>query len=220
MTETPETHTEKDTDALPSVIPVFPLPKAILFPESNLPLNIFEPRYLKMVRDTYAGHKIIGMIQPTEPEAKGNKPALYKTGCAGKISHLAETEDGRILIRLTGISRFDVDEELSVTTPYRQVQANWKPYSTDRMPLPVSGCFDRNMLMDVLKAYLNHKGLAADYDGINAAPDGVLINTLSMIIPLNPAEKQALLEASDTTARADTLKALLEMSYQDSSSLN
>lgn len=215
------TENTADPNTLPPVIPVFPLAKAILFPESNLPLNIFEPRYLKMVRETYAGHKTIGMIQPREPERDSKKPpALYDIGCAGKITHLAETEDGRLLIRLTGISRFQIGEELSVTTPYRQVQANWAPFGADQEPLPTSGCFEREPLMEVLKSYLDTKGLAADYDGINTAPDGVLINTLCMIIPFAPQEKQALLEAVDTSERAATLKSLLEMSAASATGVN
>ncbi|MFC3052061.1 LON peptidase substrate-binding domain-containing protein [Kordiimonas pumila] len=208
MTDSPEI-----TEPLPSVIPVFPLPKAILFPSSNLPLNIFEQRYLKMVEDAWASHKIIGMIQPQKIEEDGT-PAqkLYSIGCAGKISHLVKTEDGRYLIRLTGIIRFRIEDELSVTTPYRQVKADWEPFSTDMEPLPEHGCFDRKPLMSVLKGYLDSRGLAADYDGINTAPDGVLINTLSMIIPFSMQEKQALLEAEDTPKRAETLKNLLIMS--------
>jgi len=201
-----------DTEApLPSVIPVFPLPKVILFPESNLPLNIFEPRYLKMIEDAQASHKLIGMIQPETAEEGAKAPPLHTIGCAGRISDLAKTEDGRYLIRLTGISRFRIEEELAVTTQYRQVKADWSPFKKDQMPLPLNGCFEREDLMAVLQAYLDSKGLAADYDGINAAPDGVLINTLSMIIPLAPQEKQALLEASDTAERAETLKNLLIM---------
>lgn len=128
---------------LPSVIPVFPLPKVILFPESNLPLNIFEPRYLKMVDDARANHGIIGMIQPksTEGGLEGN-PAIQAVGGAGRITHYVETEDGRYLIRLTGISRFRVEEELTVTTPYRQTKVNWGEFGSDVKPQTGGNGFD------------------------------------------------------------------------------
>ncbi|MEX0297506.1 MAG: LON peptidase substrate-binding domain-containing protein [Kordiimonas sp.] len=202
---------ENTTADLPPVIPVFPLPKVILFPESNLPLNIFEPRYLKMVEDAQANHGIIGMVQPKTTDDLAGSPEVYQVGGAGRITHSTKTEDGRYLIRLTGISRFHIESELSGTTPYRQVMANWEPFQDDTMPPPPPGTFDREGLMTELKAYLDKRGLEADYDGINAAPDTVLINTLSMIIPLTIAEKQALLEANTTTERAETLKSLLMM---------
>ncbi len=196
---------------LPPVIPVFPLPKVILFPESNLPLNIFEPRYLKMVDDARASHGIIGMVQPRTTEDLAGSPELYNVGGAGRITHFVKTEDGRYLIRLTGLCRFKIDNELPVTTPYRQVMANWAPFDCDMMPPMPPGGFDRTSLMAELKTYLEKRGLEADYEGINAAPDTVLINTLSMIIPLTIAEKQALLQAETTNDRAETLKSLLMM---------
>lgn len=201
---------------LPTVIPVFPLPKVILFPESNLPLNIFEPRYLKMVDDARAGSGIIGMVQPKTTEDLAGNPEIYKTGGAGRITHFVETEDGRYLIRLTGLSRFRVADELSVTTPYRQAVVDWGPFSDDMKTNQQTDGFDRDGLMNELKAYLEKRGLEADYDGINAAPDTVLINTLSMIIPLTLGEKQALLEAQTANLRAETLKNLLMMVSADS----
>lgn len=196
---------------LPPVIPVFPLPKVILFPESNLPLNIFEPRYLKMVEDAKAGHGIIGMIQPLTAEGLEGSPPLHSIGGAGRITHFVKTEDGRYLIRLTGVSRFLVEEELSGTTPYRQTKVSWDAFSGDTLGSDPSGSFNRTELMNELKTYLDRRGLEADYEGINAAPDAVLINTLSMIIPLSIAEKQALLEGKTVAERAKTLKSLLMM---------
>ncbi|MBV1900989.1 MAG: LON peptidase substrate-binding domain-containing protein, partial [Kordiimonadaceae bacterium] len=166
--------------------------------------------YLKMIDDARAAHGIIGMIQP-KTDMEENAPPLYATGGAGRITNFVETEDGRYLIRLTGISRFQVCEELAVTTPYRQVKANWAPFSADTLPLSEASDFDRAALMVALQSYLEARGLAADYDGIKAAPDTVLINTLSMIIPLTTGEKQALLEAETTACRAETLKTLLTM---------
>lgn len=196
---------------LPPVIPVFPLPKVILFPESNLPLNIFEPRYLKMVDDARASHGIIGMVQPKTTEDLAGSPDLYSVGGAGRITHFVKTEDGRYLIRLTGLSRFKIGNELPATTPYRQVMADWAPFNYDIAPSMPPSDFDRTSLMAELKKYLEKRGLEADYEGINTAPDTVLINTLSMIIPLTIAEKQALLQAETTNDRADTLKSLLMM---------
>ena len=198
-------------EGLPSVIPVFPLEAVILLPGSNLPLNIFEPRYLKMVKDARESHGIIGMIQPVEVINTAAKPMLYSIGGAGRITHYAETKDGRNIIRLTGLCRFAVAAELDVMTPYRQVQPNWTAYKNDLAPQDMAGSLERENLMAALKAYLKLKGLDADYDGINTAPDSVLINTLSMIIPFGIAEKQALLEASNTLERAETLRSLLVM---------
>jgi len=198
-------------DDLPSTIPVFPLGSVILLPRSNLPLNIFEPRYLQMVKDSRANHSLIGMIQPLDAADKSSVPATYGIGCVGKITDFDETKDGRNIIRLTGLCRFEVQTELNVMTPYRQIQANWQTFSADLRPPKTKAPLDRDELMTALKAYLKMKGLAADYEGINTAPDDVLINTLSMIIPFGIPEKQALLEAADTTERAETLKRLLIM---------
>jgi len=199
------------TNDLPSAIPVFPLPSVILLPGSNLPLNIFEPRYLQMVKAARAGSGIIGMVQPQDPEDVGTKPALFDIGGAGRITHYAKTEDGRNIIRLTGLCRFKVEGELQVMTPYRQVQANWQAYKADITEENTGEPIEREALTNALKAYLDRKGLEADYDGINTAPDNVLINTLSMIIPFGVPEKQALLEALDVPTRAETLKSLLIM---------
>lgn len=196
---------------LPSVIPVFPLPKVILFPESNLPLNIFEPRYLKMIDDARESHGIIGMIQPQTTDGLEGAPDLHAVGGAGRITHFVKTDDGRYLIRLTGVSRFCILEELAGTTPYRQAKVDWDTYGIDTMLSEPACEFDRSSLMAELKSYLEKRGLEADYEGINAAPDSVLINTLSMIIPLSIAEKQALLETKSVADRAETLKSLLMM---------
>lgn len=198
-------------DELPSVIPVFPLPKVILFPGSNLPLNIFEPRYLRMVEDARNSHGIIGMIQPIKPEKMQGTPPLHTVGGAGCITDFVKTEDGRYLIRLTGISRFHIENTLSGTTPYQQAQVDWSAFKEDLSPHTAFGSFDREALMAQLKLYLEKKGLEADYDGINTAPDDVLVNTLSMIIPMAIEEKQALLETRSTAERAETLQNLLMM---------
>ena len=206
MTDTPT-----NIKDLPPTIPIFPLGSVILLPGSNLPLNIFEPRYLKMVKDSRANHDLIGMIQPLDGAAEGAAPPIYGIGCVGKITHFDETKDGRNIIRLTGLCRFEVSAELNVMTPYRQIQPDWKPFRTDFRPDKTAAPLNRDDLMTALQAYLKMKGLAADFEGINTAPDNVLINTLSMIIPFGIPEKQALLEAADIASRAETLKRLLIM---------
>jgi len=195
----------------PSTIPVFPLPGVIMLPGSNLPLNVFEPRYLQMVKDVRANHGLIGMIQPRDGEDTSAVPPVYGVGGIGHITDYAETQDGRNIIRLTGLCRFAVKEELQVMTPYRQVQPDWVPFAADLAEGDASPPINRPELMAALQAYLEQKGLDADYDGINTAPDKVLINTLSMIIPFGVPEKQALLEAMGTTERAEVLKSLLVM---------
>lgn len=206
--------TEKSgmVDFLPSVIPVFPLSGVILLPGTSLPLHIFEPRYLKMIRDAIAGNRLIGMVQPRIDTEVSGPPPLYRIGGVGSIGEdVKETEDGRFLIRLKGLSRFEVAEELSVTTPYRQVRASWTPFQEDPWGGEQRGAEDRDALMAALKAYLAIKGLDADFGAIGEAPDSVLVNTLSMIVPFSPAEKQALLEAQDVPQRCDLLKNLLTM---------
>lgn len=210
------TRESKTFEALPSVIPVFPLPGAILLPGSSLPLNIFEPRYLRMVRDAVEGHNLIGMIQP-----KGNPqetvPDLYGIGGVGSIADIQETGDGRILIRLKGLSRFEVAEELGVTTPYRQVRANWEPFKADPWGgTNGTGSVERDPLLGALKGYLESKGLDADFEAIASAPDDILVNTLSMIVPLAVQEKQGLLEAASVPERCLLLQNLLEMAAADS----
>ncbi|WP_439817749.1 LON peptidase substrate-binding domain-containing protein [Zavarzinia sp. CC-PAN008] len=204
-----------DLSDLPATIPIFPLPGALLLPRMRLPLNIFEPRYLAMVRDALAGPRLIGMIQPTDPGSvatapEHNRPALYGAGCVGRITAFTETDDGRFLITLTGQCRFHVDQELSVTTPYRQVQADFARYRQDLAAASDDG-IDRARLMPVLKDYLARNGLAADWSAIEQAPGETLVNTLSMICPFNPSEKQALLEAEDLGDRSRVLIALIEM---------
>jgi len=201
---------EKQTD-LPGVIPVFPLAGTILLPGSNLPLNIFEPRYLRMVEDARNSHGLIGMVQPQDPDNTSKTPDLFTVGGVGRITHFVETEDGRNLIRLTGLCRFAIADELPATTPYRQVQASWQPFEGDLAQVTIKKEFNREPLMAALKQYLEKKGLDADYDGINVAPDDVLVNTLSMIMPFGAAEKQALLEADGLLDRAKTLESLLTM---------
>ena len=194
---------------LPKVIPVFPLDGALLLPGGRLPLNIFEPRYLNMVDDVMAGDRIIGMIQTRGGDKE--RPALAPVGCAGRITSYAESSDGRYLITLTGVCRFRPGKELPVQTPYRQVTAEFEPYESDLTAAPADGLLDRTMFFDVLKHYLDRRGLEIDWDSARSAPPDALINSLAIGLPFDPAEKQALLEAYSIADRRDALIALLEI---------
>ncbi|MEA2950626.1 MAG: uncharacterized protein QOJ96_146 [Alphaproteobacteria bacterium] len=198
---------------LPEVIPVFPLPGALLLPRGQLPLNIFEPRYLAMIDDSLRdGHRLIGMIQPdaTHP-GSADKPNLYKVGCVGRITQIAETGDGRYVLQLTGMARFRIEEELTVSTDYRQCRVTYQPYRDDFTARKGEEAVDRARLLEALSAFLKVNDLKADWEGIEKAPNEALVNALSMMSPYGPAEKQALLEAPDLKTRAEILVALTEM---------
>ena len=193
---------------LPQVIPVFPLDGVLLLPRGQLPLNIFEPRYLNMVDDAMAGDRIIGMVQPSGGPRR--LPALAPVGCAGRITSFAETSDGRYLITLTGCARFRLSSELPVQTPYRQIRADFGPFEADLAAPPADDAgLDRDLLLDALRAYLETRGLDIDWDTAETAPPEALVNSLSMALPFDPPEKQALLEARLLTDRAAVLTALM-----------
>ncbi len=194
---------------LPQVIPVFPLPCSILLARGQLPLNIFEPRYLNMVDDAMAGDRMIGLIQPVGPA--GLRPPLTRVGCAGRITSFAETSDGRYLITLTGVCRFAVATEMQVRTPYRQARVDFLPYEADlRAPDPAED-FDREPFLSALAPYLAGRGMDIDWDTARAAPQEALVNSLAMALPFDPPEKQALLEALTLTEREAALTALLRI---------
>jgi hypothetical protein len=198
---------------LPEVIAVFPLPGALLLPRGQMPLNIFEPRYLAMVDDALAArHRLIGMIQP-DPAHPGpaEKPNLFRIGCAGRISQFAETGDGRYLIQLTGIARFRVEEEIAVTTPYRQCRISARPFADDFVARKGEDKVDRNAVLRALSDFLKANDLKADWEGIENAPNEALVNALAMMSPYGPAEKQAMLEAPDLKTRAEILVAITEI---------
>lgn len=202
---------------LPPVIPVFPLEGALLLPRAQLPLNIFEPRYLAMIGDAMKGGRIIGMIQPNERESgTSSAPALFATGCAGRITQFAESGDGRFLVTLTGIARFRIVEELSVTTAYRQCRVDFSDFAADLVPNLGEDSVDRSGLLKALADYLKANKLEADWKDIDAAPTEALVNGLSMMSPYGAREKQALLEAPDLKLRADTLIAITEMAIAKS----
>jgi Lon protease-like protein len=205
---TPARQASTDALALPPVVAVFPLTGAVLLPRAVLPLNIFEPRYLAMVRDALAGAQVIGMIQPRRA-SDARRPELFDVGCAGRITESRETGDGRMLIELTGLVRFRVDRELDVTTPYRQIVADYDAFQNDlAQPRAVSPAA-RAALEETLRTYLDANGLSADWDAVTGADDDSLVTTLSAVCPFDPVEKQALLEAPDLPGRAATLTALM-----------
>lgn len=195
---------------LPPVIPIFPLAGVLLLPGCRLPLNIFEPRYVSMTRDALDGHGLIGMVQPTDPNARAHAPPVYANGCAGRIVEHRDTPDGRILLMLAGLARFRIVEELAATTLYRQVHTDWQGFPAD-FEEPPEGAVDRPALLSALRRYLDRSGIPADWSAIEAAPDSALVDCLAMICPFQPSEKQALLEAPDLAARARLMASLMEM---------
>ncbi len=201
---------------LPQKLPVFPLPGALLLPRADLPLNIFEPRYLEMISDALSGERMIGIIQPKDDSDTAERPDLMKVGCAGRITSYAETPDGRMLVTLTGVSRFSIKSELTVDTAYRQVVANFKPFAIDLVMDLGAADVNRPALLTAFKDYLTANNMSADWSEINAASTEVLVNTLSLLAPYPASEKQALLEAPDLKTRADVLVALTEMALSKS----
>ena len=196
---------------LPSTIPIFPLPGVLLLPRGTLPLNIFEPRYLAMTEDALATpDRLIGMIQPTEPEREDKPPAVYSVGCAGRIASFSETDDGRYLITLSGVCRFTVFEEIATMRGYRRVVPDFARWQGDLAEAP-RVTIERDRLLAALKAYFARNGMSADWSAINDSPDDRLVTTLSMFCPFEPQEKQALLECETLAERSATLIALLEM---------
>ncbi|MDD3288620.1 MAG: LON peptidase substrate-binding domain-containing protein [Alphaproteobacteria bacterium] len=195
---------------LPDVLPVFPFAGVILLPRARLPLNILEPRYVAMIESALGQGRIIGLIQPTVSEEQNPVPSLYQVGCAGKITSFSETDDGRFLISLQGICRFRVKEEISQQREHRRVVPDWSEFEADMGP-PEDGEFDRGRLLAVLRQYFKTYGIAADWNAVHSTSDEALIASLTMICPLEPNEKQALLEADNLKTRAETLITLLEM---------
>lgn len=204
---------------IPSIVPVFPLSSALLLPRGQMPLNIFEPRYLAMVDYALGHERLIGMVQP-KFERDGSPmmgldpdtPPLCKVGCLGRISGFQETDDGRFLLTLTGICRFDIDEEETAITPFRMCRISTDRYAQDFEQGAGEKLVDRDMLLTTFKAYLEANELEADWAGVEKAGNEALVNALCMMSPYGPPEKQALLEAEDLGVRAETLIAITELS--------
>lgn len=208
---------------LPQTLPIFPLTGVLLLPRGKLPLNVFEPRYLAMVEDALASRdRLIGMVQPREPGTEGMTrggvvppaPLLYQTGCAGRITSFSETEDGRFLITLGGICRFNLGEELATPRGYRRVVPDFTRWQDDLAAEATGatvGAFDRDRLVRSLRAYFTARSITVDWNAITETPDERLVTTLAMLCPFAPQEKQALLEYPTTAERARGMTALIEM---------
>ncbi|WP_291297682.1 LON peptidase substrate-binding domain-containing protein [Elioraea sp.] len=196
---------------LPAEIAVFPLTGALLLPFGRLPLNIFEPRYLAMIEDSLAHGRMFGMIQPNAADQAGaSGPALYRVGCLGRVSSFSETDDGRLLVTLTGVIRFTVAQDLPMRHGYRRVRADYAAFLGD-LDATIRPILDRERLEDSLKAYFRANRIDANWDAVRETPDAMLITTLAMVCPFEPREKQALLEAPSIQDRADMLLALVEI---------
>lgn len=195
---------------LPDTIAIFPLPGALLLPRSRLPLHLFEPRYLQMFEDALkTSTRLIGMVQPNEVPGRAGH-GLQSIGCAGRITQFSETEDGRYLITLGGISRFRVVREVDGFTPYRRCDVKWDGFDRDLGPDEKDTAFDRPKFVQLLERYFDAQQLSADWDTLKEADDELLINSLSMMLEFDPEDKQALLEAPSLSTRRETLVTLIE----------
>ncbi|MFW2588879.1 LON peptidase substrate-binding domain-containing protein [Sagittula sp. SSi028] len=198
---------------LPQTLPVFPLPGALLLPRARLPLHIFEPRYLQMLDDCLKTEsRLIGMIQPQPARNAGDAdiPPVHRIGCAGRITQFSETEDGRYMITLTGISRFRTTGEIDGFHPYRKFRVDWTGFERDQGSAERDSDFDRDSLMRLLDRYFTARDLSADWETMREADDELLINSLAMLMDFSPEDKQALLEAPSLSTRRETLVTLIE----------
>ena len=202
---------------LPPEFAVFPLAGALLLPHGRLPLNIFEPRYLAMTEDALAQRRLFAMIQPDQTRVPGpHGPGLHRIGCLGRITSFSETDDGRFLITLTGLTRFAVAEELDMRRGYRRVRADFAGFATDLQATPAVQGFDRAGLLDALAAYFRRRAIDANWDMLREMSDSTLLTTVCMVCPFDPVEQQALIESASAADRAGTLLALLRIdSHQD-----
>lgn len=205
MTQMPE---------LPDVLSLFPLPGALLLPRARLPLQLFEPRYLQMLEDVLkTPHRLIGMIQPRETPP-GAEARLYRIGCAGRVTGFTETEDGRYMITMTGLSRFQLRQEISGFSPYRRAEVDWEKFRLDRGTSESDSGFRRDAFLKLLGRYFKAQKLSTDWSSLKDAGDEMLINALSMLCPFEPEDKQALLESPTLTTRRETLVTLLEFALR------
>ncbi|MCG6885523.1 MAG: LON peptidase substrate-binding domain-containing protein [Silicimonas sp.] len=199
---------------LPDTIPVFPLPGALLLPRSRLPLHIFEPRYLAMIEDCMkTPMRLIGMVQPHEAKMTGES-RLHAIGCAGRLTAFSETEDGRYMITLSGISRFRVQSEVDGFTPYRRCKVSWSGFERDLGPTEHDPGLNRDTFFPDLRAFFEAEELRTDWESLEEAEDELLINSLSMLCPFEPEDKQALLEAPSLETRRETLVTLIQFALR------
>jgi uncharacterized protein len=196
---------------MPSVIPVFPLPGALLLPRGEMPLNIFEPRYLAMIDHALSHDRLIGMIQPEATQGETGPVALSQVGCVGRITQLSESGDGRYLVTLTGIARFRTVEEVHSDLAFRRMRVDWEPFALDYLPRHGEDAVDRDAVIGTLRRFSKANNLDVDWDSVKEAPNEALVNALCMMSPFGVREKQALLEASDLKTRGEILVALTEI---------
>jgi len=201
---------EPHFEDLPALLPIFPLTGVLLLPRGRLPLNVFEPRYLAMTQYALAHGRLLGMVQPQEGLGDTGDPPVYRTGCAGRIVEFAETPDGRFLITLKGVARFNIETEPARQALFRQVVPDWQPWRDDLEEDEKN--VDRERMVAALTPFFERHGITADSDVLTSAPIEHLVNSLAMACPFSPREKQALLEARRTGERAKILTALVEMS--------
>jgi len=200
---------------LPQTIPVFPLPGALLLPRARLPLHIFEPRYLQMLDDTMkTPHRLIGMIQPREVPGGTSPPRLHAIGCAGRLTAFSETEDGRYMITLSGISRYRILRQVEGFSPYIRCDVSWDGFERDMGGVEKDASFARASFLALLGRYFAQQNLSTDWDSIKEAEDELLVNSLAMLLPFDPEDKQALLEAPSLTTRRETLVTLIEFALR------
>ncbi|MEO0388510.1 MAG: LON peptidase substrate-binding domain-containing protein [Pseudomonadota bacterium] len=200
---------------MPSAIPVFPLPGALLLPRARLPLNIFEPRYLAMLDDTLkTSDRLIGMVQPIQVPDGATSGRLHQIGCAGRVTTFQETEDGRYMISLSGISRFRIKDTVEGFAPYLKADITWTSFERDLGRRETDHGFDRPAFLDVLHRFFETAQLQSDWDSLKEAEEELLINSLSMLCPFDPEEKQALLEAPTLQNRRETLVTLMEFALR------
>jgi Lon protease-like protein len=207
---------------LPDTIPIFPLPGALLLPRARLPLHIFEPRYLQMLEDCMkTPERLIGMVQPRDipanQKAAGAEPHLQSIGCAGRLTGFSETEDGRYMVTLSGISRFRLREEVKGFTPYRRAKVDWHGFDRDQGGVEADAGFDREAFMRLLHRFFESLDLSTDWESLSEADEELLINSLSMLCPFSPEDKQALLEAPTLLTRRETMVTLIEFALRGGS---
>jgi Lon protease-like protein len=200
---------------MPETIPIFPLPGALLLPRARMPLHLFEPRYLTMLEDALkTPERLIGMVQPNRVPGRTGGTGLHTIGCAGRLTQFSETEDGRYMITLSGVSRFRVVEEVEGDAPYRRAKVSWTGFERDKGAEETDGGFSRDRFMNLLSRYFAAQDLQTDWDSLKEADDELLINSLSMLLGFEPEDKQALLEAPSLSTRRETLVTLIEYSMR------
>lgn len=198
---------------LPDTLAVFPLPGAVLLPRSRLPLHLFEPHFLQMLEDTLkTPQRLIGMIQPNP--VPGDDDALHSVGCVGRVTQFSESDDGRYMITLTGLSRFRTIREVEGFSPYRRFEVSWEGFERDLGKAEHDSGFERAAFLNLLERFLARQQRTTDWEAMKEAEEELMINSLSMLLEFDPKDKQALLEAPSLTARRETLVTLIEFALR------